>query len=455
LAYGPRSSRSGRSRQRTPRKRTSALLPRAERLEDRSCPSSYSLTVLSPLPGDAWSQAFGINDAGQAVGYSAPIDDTQPGHAVLWQAGASTPIDLGSLFGGDSRALGINSVGEIVGWSVTSAGLPHAFLWQNGAMTDLGTLGGSLSEAEGINASGQVVGESSTASGAKDAFLWTPTTPNGTTGTMTDLGTLGGTGAVAYSINITIQTPHTTQIVGQSTTASGDNHAFLWQNGAMTDLGAPPNSTGGLAYGINGKGQVAAISASNNSWPDPRAFLWQNGRWTDLGTLKGVPRAGSRYYAYALNDSAQVVGQSIFYADSYAFVWQSKGGMQDLNTLIPGGTGVTLYAARGINNNGQIAGWAYSSRIARGFLLTPTTAPNSNLTAASPRSAATAVGSSGTPLGTATAGSGDSGSLPQGPLGVIPDTSSWATTLRLAARRRHSTDVPDLLSMMTFDPAGR
>src|SRR5262245_4894642 len=107
LASGSDRLRSEHTRDRSPRKRGSALLLRPERLEVRSCPSSYSLSVLSPLPGDALSEAYGINDAGQAVGYSAPSDDTLPGHAVLWQAGASTPIDLGSLFGGNSRALGI------------------------------------------------------------------------------------------------------------------------------------------------------------------------------------------------------------------------------------------------------------------------------------------------------------------------------------------------------------
>ena len=54
-------------------------------------------------------------------------------------------------------------------------------------LTDLGTLGGGYSFAYGINDAGQVVGDSTTAAGPDHAFI---TGPNGVG--MTDLGTLGG-----------------------------------------------------------------------------------------------------------------------------------------------------------------------------------------------------------------------------------------------------------------------
>jgi probable HAF family extracellular repeat protein len=98
------------------------------------------------------------------------------------------------------------------------------------------------------------VGESLTAEGQAHAFLWA-------NGAMTDLGTLGGSYSVARSIN------PSGMVVGYSETAEGDQRAFLWVDGVMTDLGTLTGSSNSVAWGINARGEIVGESGQH-------ATLW-------------------------------------------------------------------------------------------------------------------------------------------------------------------------------------
>lgn len=70
--------------------------------------------------------------------------------------------NLGTLGGNRTDAYGINDAGDVVGFSYTAYGEAHAFRSSNGKLTDLGTMGGNYSRAWAINNSGKIVGEGST-----------------------------------------------------------------------------------------------------------------------------------------------------------------------------------------------------------------------------------------------------------------------------------------------------
>ena len=107
---------------------------------------------LGGLPGYTGSEAFGINNAGQVVGYS---NVGGVPYATEWSGGSV--INLGGLPGYmASIAKGINDAGQVVGGSyVGPADYLYATEWSRGAVIDLDP---RPSLAYGINDRGQVVG---------------------------------------------------------------------------------------------------------------------------------------------------------------------------------------------------------------------------------------------------------------------------------------------------------
>src|ERR1700722_7052468 len=114
--------------------------------------------TLPTIGSDPDGVVYGINNQGQAVGYSGTC--TVANYAVMWENGTATALpDLGDP--GDI-AYAINSHGQIVGQAVNSDGTPLATLWQNNTVTGLGGLlpGDVATFATSINNRGQVVGSS-------------------------------------------------------------------------------------------------------------------------------------------------------------------------------------------------------------------------------------------------------------------------------------------------------
>ena len=176
-----------------------------------------------------------------------------------------------------------------------------------------------------------------------------------------DIGTLGGTSTYQQGNG-----PGTAQfinsagtVVGSSDTTTPDpnapncfnsdclvSHAFRWQGGVLTDLGALPGVNSSLANAINARGWIAGGSLNGEidpvtGFPGGHAVLWKDTEIFDLGTLgTGVESAGTY-----VDDAGVVVGISTidtsfdpfavfgpFSSPTHAFIWKN-GVMRDLGTL--------------------------------------------------------------------------------------------------------------------------
>jgi probable HAF family extracellular repeat protein len=246
-----------------------------------------------------------------------------------------TPVQLDSP--SFAFAFAINNQGQVVGRATMPSGETHAALWDRGRLVDLGALpGGTYSEAYAINDTGQIVGWSMTDQstctafdGCWHAFLWE-------NGTMTDLGGLDPRfQSYAYSIN------NRGQIAGASATADypfGYWRAVTWLRGELMELGHPESATDALARGINARGTAVGYAHINGqSVP----ILWSQ------GTIVQLPApAGSSAEARKINDRGQVVGYG-----NAPLLWDD-GEL----TILPNPAGAARSEAHDINNQGVIVG---------------------------------------------------------------------------------------------------
>ncbi len=291
----------------------------------------------------------GINNLGQLLAVSAPNPYVRS--SVIYHNGTVTQITLPDR---SVSAAAINDAGVAVGYTFIP-GRPatevYPFIYRNGQMSSFGNQG---TQAIDINSTGQVTGNSSFAENSNTAFLYRD-------GAMTNLGTLGtGTRSWAMAIN------DNGQVVGSSLVNAGDfntDHAFLYSNGKMTDLGTLGTGPTSQAVAINNKAQVVGVSRINSDPNDGtlHTFLYSAGTMTDLGPMR----------AWDINNHGEIVG-STGAGDAASAVLYREGKQIDLNG-VPGvaGSGWKLNYARAINDSGQIVGTGTVNGELRGFLLSP------------------------------------------------------------------------------------
>ena len=268
----------------------------------------YTVIDIGTLPGGTFSQAFGINNNGDVVGFSTLNSDTAL-HAFLWRKGVMT--DLSTLAPTDtlpySLAYSINDKDEVVGLSETS--IPDAenvcgdslvclpVLWRGGAITALPTLGGTNGKASVINNRGQVAGTAE--NGEIDPNCQTPVFKPAVweKGQVRSLPTAPFLNGFMESGSVPMNEKG--QVVGVAITcdfSAGRN--LLWHKNLVTDMGIFG------AGSINNKGQATGTYGSDTGLN--RGFIWQNGEASDLGSLPGYPQV----HGNGINDRGQIAGQT-------------------------------------------------------------------------------------------------------------------------------------------------
>ena len=113
-----------------------------------------------------------------------------------------------------------------------------------------------------------------------------------------DIGTLGPGSSFLWAVN------NQNDAVGWSEIAGSDSeHAILWRDGALIDLGVLPGFDVSGAFGINDRGQIVGASTSFDP-RETRAVLWEDGRPIDV-----TPPGFGDCSAAAINNGGMIVGR--------------------------------------------------------------------------------------------------------------------------------------------------
>ena len=311
-------------------------------------------------------------------------------------------IDLGP---GTANALNNNN--DVVG-TVPPAGFsqPQGFLWKQGQRTPLGEY-----SMHDINDSGEMIGSIYSAgyvwySAPNGPVLLTmPADPNsanyrpGDVWYVNNPSRLNNAGVIVgqrvdsgrdyvynnASISVYGTNDHFASVFGASLYAINDarvltgeddaGFAVRVQGGFSTEnlraLPVPFNA-GSFGFGINDAGDADhdddIVGSSYGRYPLPsRACVWSHGKVINLGDLEGAFNT----YASAINNKRQIVGGGGTYPGDKAFLWQNQA-IRDLNDWIPKDSGVHLYWASDINENGCIAASGYNAQgETHAYLLVP------------------------------------------------------------------------------------
>ncbi len=326
------------------------LSPRIEAQTARFI-KEYEIQRLGLLHPNGYGYAGDLNNLGEATGTGlAPNGMSEHG----WIYSNGTLTDLGTLGSTYSWGLGINDDTTVVGYSMVSSLVIHAFEWSNGSMQLMDPGGYNFSRANAINHLGDTVG---ILNGFFGGFQTTLRGYVTTGGLPTVLDTFGGTESRAEDIN-----DHG-QITGMARNANGQIRGFLHDTGVMNDIG-DLGDTYCWPLAINDKASIVGRARIPGGLY--RAFRHDGASPQDLGTL-----GGAESEARDINNRGEIVGQAEDALGNQRAFHLFRGRMRDLNELVHPSFGWMLTGAGAINELGQILGTGRFQGVRHAYLLTP------------------------------------------------------------------------------------
>jgi len=263
-----------------------------------------------------------INASGRIVGHTAAH------RAAVWSDKdglRELPVPAAYV---RSDAVAVNRRGHILVMAYNQTLLEHqGFLYADGRMT---VLPGEGVRAYGLSDDDVVVGEAlADGTPSSEPSYWV----------QIQRKRIGNCcGGTAKGINVS------GLVIGDLYDTAGHYGAFAWKAGGEP-LSIGPEGIFSSAVAVNAAGSIV-IQAF------PGVYLYKGG---ELERLTLAPRFAS--HPHAMNACDLLVGAYGPYSDAErAFVWDRTTGFQDLNLLIPAGSGWKLESATGVNDRGEIVG---------------------------------------------------------------------------------------------------
>ena len=137
--------------------------------------ADWTATRIGPFNNQGFA-VVDINNAGQVLGQYAPDPFTLRG--FLYTPGSSGGlVDLGSFGGRGTIPTALNASGQVAGWSETSDGFAHGFIFKDGRMQRLSLAGEMMGNATDINDRGQVLVHSTSADSVGRDAIFHPAGP--------------------------------------------------------------------------------------------------------------------------------------------------------------------------------------------------------------------------------------------------------------------------------------